>query len=174
MKGINLLRMPNGMERRRRNTTKFHKKKGIITWKIELCFHHPTKSIADGSKDEEEGEESCSPSTEKTQPTLLKIESEASDSSTLNEELGKHLDVRPGNSTTRSRLRAFASAPRDSLILFMKRLPCSSVDPRYFELDPKAALMETLRGKTIIEFPTIDVVMDADKDRFPLFIGEVS
>ena len=166
LKGIHLLRMPDGMQRRTSNTTKFNKKKGAITWKIELCFHHPTNT-PDGGKDE------TSPSVKKPLPKLLKVESEVSESSTLSEELGKHLDVHPGNSTTRSTLRTFATAPRDSLVLFMKRLPCSSAAPQYFELDPNATLMESLNGKTMIEFPTIDVVMEADKGRFPLFIREV-
>ncbi|KAL7527491.1 hypothetical protein ACHAXR_001980, partial [Thalassiosira sp. AJA248-18] len=144
LKGVNLLRMPNGMERRRSNTTKFNKKKGIINWKVELCFHQPT---SDKSKDS---------SAEKPSPRLLKVESEASESSTLYEELGKHLDVHPGNSTTRSCLRTFAAAPRNSLMLYMKRLPCSSAAPQYFKFDPDATLMESLKGKTIIEFPTID------------------
>lgn len=154
LKGVNLLRMPSGMERRRSNTTKFNKKKGSITWKVELRFHPPAG-----------GEPS---------PGTLTVEGTASDSSTLRDALGRHLDVRPGNSTTRARLRTFAAAPRESLALFIKRLPCSSTAPRYFKIDPGATLMESLKGKTIIEFPTIDVVMEADKDRFPLFIGEVS
>jgi len=168
LKEVNLLRMPNGMERRRSNTTRVNKKKGIITWKIELCFHQP-KDMSNGGEDE-----SSSLTEKPSLPQLLKVESEASESSTLSEELGKHLDVRSGNSTTRSSLRAFANAPRDTLVLFMKRLPCSSAAPQYFKLDPEVALMESLKGKTLIEFPTIDVVLEADKNNFPLFIGEIS
>lgn len=164
LKGVNLLRMPSGMERRRSNTTKFNRKKGIITWKVELCFHKPKDAPNDPD----------APSTASASPALLKVESEVCESSTLLEELGKHLDVRPGNSTTRSQLRAFASEPRDSLLLFMKRLPCSSAAPQYFKLEPDVALVDLLKGKTVIEFPTIDVVVEKDKDRFPLFIGEVS
>jgi len=165
LKGINLLRMPNGMERRRLNTTKMNKKKGIITWKIELCFHQPKVPAEDLN--------GSSHTLEKSFPKLLKVESEVSESSTLSEELGRHLDVHPGNSTTRSSLRAFANASRDSLLMFMKRLPCSSAAPQYFKLDPNATLMESLTGKTIIEFPTIDVVMETEKDCFPLFIKEI-
>ncbi|KAL9180310.1 hypothetical protein ACHAXT_008280 [Thalassiosira profunda] len=166
LKGVNLLRMPNGMERRRSNTTKFNKKKGNITWKVELCFHSP-KDTVDEKKEAELGEASVQT------PMMLKVESEVSESSTLLGELGKHLDVHPGNATTRSQLRSFASVPRESLLLFMKRLPCSSAAPQYYRLDPGATLMESLRGKAVIEFPTIDVATEADQGRFPLFIGEV-
>ena len=170
LKGVNVLRMPSGMQRRQSNTTKFNKKKGIITWKLELCFHQPKDTPGEGKC-----EETCSSEEKKLSlPRLRRVESEAVESSTLGEELAKHLDVHPGNATTRSTLRSFATAPRDSLVLFMKRLPCSSAAPQYFQLDPDVALMESLKGKTIIEFPTIDVVMEADKGRFPLFIGEIS
>lgn len=161
LKGVNLLRMPCGMMRRTSNTTKFNKKKGTISWKIELCFHSPSCVI-----NEEGGQE--------ISPTHHMVESELSESCTLSNELGKHLNVHPGNSATRSRLRAFVNAPRDTLSLFMKRIPCSSAAPKYFKLDPNSTLAELLEGKTIIEFPTIDVVMDEDKERFPLFIEAFS
>ena len=152
LRGIHLLRMPNGMERRRSNTTKTNKNKGI-TWKIELCFHHANSTDAEGKS------------------SLSKwhtVENEVSELSILSEEVGKHLDALPAS------LRAFAAAPRASLALFLKRLPCSAVAPRYFALDPQATLGEALRGKTIIEFPTVEVALDADRGRFPLFIEEVS
>jgi hypothetical protein len=168
LKGVNLLRMPPGMERRKSNTTKFNKKKGIITWKVELCFHLPndTNDISESVSANEE---------KKSLPKLLKVETDVLDSSTLSEELGKHLDVHPGNSTTRSQLRQFTTVPRESLLVFIKRLPCRSSSPQYYKLDPSMTLMELLKGKTIIEFPTIDVVITSDDvgSRFPLFIGEV-
>lgn len=166
LKGVNLLRMPNGMGRRKSNTTKFNKKKGAITWKIELVFHPPANTP-------DEGKGESGPMGEKPLPKILKVESVAPESSTLFEELEKHLDVRPGNSTTRAALRTFATVPRESLALFIKRLPCSSAAPQYFRIDPNATLMESLKGKTIIEFPTIDVATEVDMGSFPLFIGEI-
>lgn len=168
LKGVNLLRMPLGMERRKSNTTKFNKKK-VITWKIELCFHTPTANttISTGDNCDDDG------SKEHIIPKMLKVESHMSETSTLSEELGKHLDVHPGNSTIRSQLRSFANVPRDKLILLLKRLPCSSAAPQYYGLDRDATLGENLNGKTIIEFPTIDVVLEEDREKFPLFIGEI-
>lgn len=168
MKGIHLLRMPSGMMRHKSNTTKFNKKKGTITWKLELCFHNNPKDTHES--------EGCEKKPNGTLlPKLLKVESEVLESHTLSEELGKHLDVHPGNSMTRSQLRAFASiTTRESLLFFMKRLPCSSSNPQYYKLDHESTLKDILVGKTIIEFPTIDVVMESDKDRFPVFIGEVT
>ena len=170
LKGINLLRMPSGMERHKSNTTTFNKKSGAITWKIELCFHQSSK-LLDGDK--KTNDESC-PSGVDSSPKMLKVESQMAESSTLSQELGKHLDVHPGNSATRSRLRSFASAPREKLLFLMKRLPCSSAAPQYFKFDCDATLMDCLNGKTIIEFPTIDVIFEEEMDKFPLFIGEMS
>merc|ERR1712029_441998 len=171
LKGINLLRMPNGMERRRFNTTKFNKKKAIISWKLELYFHF-SKNLVHG--DEKGTKGNLRLLADKPLSTVVRVEGEASELSTLAEQLGKYLEVSSGNSAKKSPLQMFAAVPRDSLAIFMKRLPCSSTSPRYFKLDPDATLMDSLKGKTIIEYPTIDVVMRDDTDRFPLIIGEPS
>jgi hypothetical protein len=170
LRGTTLLRMPSGMQRRQSNTTRFNRKTGTISWKIELCFHTPKRML-----DEHGGSPSHSAAQDGyALPKFLRVEGELSESSTLSEELGKHLDVHPHNTITRSRLRSFANAPRDSLVLLMRHLHCSSAAPRYHKLDPNAPLSESLKGKTIIEFPTVDLVMDEDKGCYPLFIGEVS
>jgi hypothetical protein len=170
IKGVNLLRMPCGMMRRTSNTTKFNKKKGTISWKIELCFHVPKSVI----NDEEGDSKSRSLDAHGNFPTQLMVESEMLESCTLSNELGKHLDVHPGNTTTRARLRAFVNTPRDSLLLFMKRIPCSSAAPVYYKLDPNYSLVEIMKGKTIIEFPTIHVVLSSEKECFPIFIEDFS
>lgn len=99
------------------------------------------------------------------------VESEVNEGSTWQEALGKLLDVHPGNSAIRSQLKIFANVQRDSLILLMKRLPCSSAAPQYIQFEANTTLKDSLRGKTIIEFPTVEVIFDTDRDRFPLFIG---
>eukprot|EP00984_Skeletonema_dohrnii_P005943 scaffold2111_cov117-Skeletonema_dohrnii-CCMP3373.AAC.2 len=160
--GIFLLRMPQGMGRRASNTTKFSKKNGI-TWKIEFNFHHPSNPTIPSEDN-----------SERKLPKFLRVESEMNENSTWLEALGKHLDVHPGNSAIRSQLKMFANERRESLVLLMKRLPCSSAAPQYLQFDPNATLKDSLKGKTIIEFPTVEVIFEADKGRFPLFIGVVS
>ena len=170
LKDIHLLRMPNGMSRRNNNTTKFNKKKGIITWKVELCFHEPTTTTTKGTNTED--------GSKKEVPKLLRVESEVSESTTLFDELGKHLDVHPGNSNTRTQLKTFTSATSSnnktkSLLVYMKRLPCSSASPQYYKLDMNSTLLDNLKGKTIIEYPQIDVVLEEDERKFPLFMEEI-
>ncbi|KAL3804892.1 hypothetical protein HJC23_006664 [Cyclotella cryptica] len=171
LKGINLLCMPPGMQRHLSNTSKYNKKNDSITWKLELNFHLPSRTIHEDNTTNEDQDETTH---KKTKPTMFTVESQMIDSSSLGQELEKHLDVHPGNSSTRSALRTFVSEPRKSLLLFLKCLPCSSAAPKYYELDSDKTLAEVLRGKTIIEFPTVDVVAEEDKSRFPLLISEVS
>ena len=160
--GIFLLRMPQGMGRRVSNTTKFSKKNGI-TWKVEFNFHFPSYSAI---TKQENGESKL--------PKFLRVESEMNENSTWLDALSKHLDVHPGNSAIRSQLKMFANERREKLVMLMKRLPCSSAAPQYLQFDPNATLKESLKGRTIIEFPTVEVIFEADKGRFPLFIGVVS
>lgn len=159
--GVSLLRMPQGMGRRAANTSKFSKKNGL-TWKIEFNFHYPSNGTSSINGYKTDGE---------SKPGFLMVESEVNEGSTWQEALGKLLDVHPGNSAIRSQLKIFANEQRDSLILLMKRLPCSSAAPQYIQFEANTTLKDSLRGKTIIEFPTVEVIFDTDRYRFPLFIG---
>mmetsp|Transcript_827 Transcript_827/g.1113 ORF Transcript_827/g.1113 Transcript_827/m.1113 type:complete len:370 (-) Transcript_827:63-1172(-) len=160
--GIFLLRMPQGMGRRASNTTKFSKKSGI-TWKIEFNFHYPSNAAIASQE-----------ISENKLPKFLRVESEMNENSTWLEALGKHLDVHPGNSAIRSQLKMFANTRRESLVLLMKRLPCSAAAPQYLQFDSNATLKDSLKAKTVIEFPTVEVIFEEDRGRFPLFIGVVS
>ncbi|KAL3789464.1 hypothetical protein ACHAWO_002793 [Cyclotella atomus] len=156
IKGIHLLRMPPGMSRRLSNTSKYNKKNDSILWKMELIFYSFNGTA-----------------TKSADATKFTVESSMHDSASLAQELGKHLDILPGNSSTRSTLKSFVSVPRNTLLLFMKCLPCSSAAPKYYRLDPEATLAEVLNGKTIIEYPTVEVVIEGCKDLFPLMISEI-
>lgn len=168
LKGINLLRMPTGMSRRSSNNSKYNKKSDTITWKVELVFH--AKQIIANSK----SNDTERPINEKKQLNAIIIESSCIETTTLGQELSKHLDILPDNSARRSTLKSFVSVPRESLLLFMKCLPCRSSAPKYIALDPNVTLAEALRGKTVIEFPTVEVVGVEDKDNFPLVIDVLS
>ena len=174
MKGITLLRMPSGMQRHQSNTTRFAKKTGLITWKIELCFHSHNQTLANESLERAQDESSSTTTIKTALPKILKVESELVESSTLSTELAKHLNKHLSNTTIHSALRYFAPAPRESLVLLMKRLPCSYASPQYYKLDPNVPLLEILDGKTIIEYPTIEVILDEDVGYYPLFIGQLS
>lgn len=52
--------------------------------------------------------------------------------------------------------------------LFLKVELGQANDPRYYSLDPTSTVRESLAGKTIIEFPTVYVVLPQDVAKFPL------
>jgi hypothetical protein len=63
----------------------------------------------------------------------------------------------------------------DNLHLLIKKLPCPSNQPRYVKLEKSTAatLKDALRGMTVIEYPTIEVVQTKDLDKYPRMIQEV-
>ena len=71
----------------------------------------------------------------------------------------------------RHRLRAYGKAGAANLRVYMLAECRRANDPRYHELAVGAALGEALRGKAVIEFPTLHVALPAegaDEERFPL------
>ena len=84
---------------------------------------------------------------------------------------------REGRAVTRHTLRAYVTAVRAYLQaqaaagtgaavdhsayfrLLLRKEPHAANEPRYFALDPEATIKSSLSGKTIIEFPTVHVVL---------------
>lgn len=57
--------------------------------------------------------------------------------------------------------------------LLLKKLPCPANHPRYVQIANDQTLNEAMAGMTVIEYPTIDVVMTKDLSKFPLTIVEL-
>ena len=57
--------------------------------------------------------------------------------------------------------------------LLLKKLPCPSNQPRYVRITIDQTLKEALTGMTVIEYPTFEVVLTKDLDKYPLIISEV-
>lgn len=55
----------------------------------------------------------------------------------------------------------------------LKKLPCPSNKPQYVKIDKQGTLKDTLKGMTVIEYPSICVVKTKDLEKFPLLIQEV-
>jgi len=79
------------------------------------------------------------------------------------------LNLAPGHAETRHHLREYLAALQaqregsdenhESLRLLLRRESSSSQDARYHLLSRSASLKDSLAGKTIIEFPTVFVVL---------------
>lgn len=59
------------------------------------------------------------------------------------------------------------------LHFMLKMIPCPANRPAYVELDKESTLKEALKGMTVIEYPTIEVVVATELHRFPMLIQEV-
>lgn len=150
-RGIRLLIMPNGMERRKRNTTKYFDKTDLIKWKVEWIFHNCPGNVTT-------------------------IQDQIFENSHLITELKKHVRSEcKSNSKNRLPLKCpFRMIDPDQLCVLLKRTPCASNRPKFFSLDPSLTLRQALKEKTIIEYITLDVVLPQNVSSFPLMIKDIS
>ncbi|CAN0145661.1 unnamed protein product [Ectocarpus fasciculatus] len=122
----------------------------------------------------------------------------------LLEAVAKHLEPRPGNAPLRHRLKLFAKPwgeaaaaaaaaktsgaaskitvlggrqqkQQQQLRLFLQRVPCAAKKPLYWELDGGEPLGTALKGKTVIEHPTVFVTLDGKEtaERFPTLVTDL-
>ena len=171
----NLLLMPKGMTRRQENTTTHSSKQDVINWRIEWKFHLEVAPKTEGGPNSVRGRadgvtrSTCANGTE-TNPAVVTITVDGiPESTSLSDILSAQLDVKPDgkNRAARSKLRALASLPRESLHILTKSLPCPASKPLYVELQPDQNLTEALKGLTIVEFPVLEVAAEQYLGLFP-------
>lgn len=91
---------------------------------------------------------------------------------------------REGQALARHALRAYVSAVRaylqaqdgspkrvDHAVYFrllLRKEPNAANEPLYYSLDPGATVKDSVAGKTLIEFPTVHVVLADDATEYPL------
>uniref|UniRef100_H3BCV8 Box C/D snoRNA protein 1 n=1 Tax=Latimeria chalumnae TaxID=7897 RepID=H3BCV8_LATCH len=135
---IDLKILPIGFTKRRENSTFFHKKEQRFFWHLKLVFP-----------------QSHAEYTEKRVP----------DNRTLEEVLKPYLHSTESDPVVRQKLKAYMCCPFREVKMFMKVANRKQNSVRYSELDSNKTLLENLRNKTIIEYPTIHVVLkDYSKD----------
>lgn len=154
--GIILLLMPPGMQRHITNkSTKYDPKSGKLFWKVEFVFH-----CENGKK------------------LILYLEKVPNDEN-LKSRLQDLLEIKLSHSAatdTRLALRPFCVGTnqlKDSVMTLMKQIPCTSSNPLFKKIDLGQKLSDILRGTTVIEYPSIEMVLPSDIDKFPLLITEM-
>ncbi|XP_075471744.1 box C/D snoRNA protein 1 isoform X2 [Ascaphus truei] len=80
------------------------------------------------------------------------------DSKTLHEILKAYIDPAESDPVIRQRLKAYVMCQSDVKV-FMKVEQRQHSSIRYYELDSSKSLLENLKNKTIIEYPTLHVVL---------------
>ncbi|XP_045440339.1 box C/D snoRNA protein 1 isoform X2 [Pipistrellus kuhlii] len=135
--GINLKLLPNGFTKRKENSTFFDKKKQQFCWHVKLQF---------------------------PQSQAVYIEKRVPDNKTINEILATYIDPEKSDPVIRQRLKAYIRSQTGVQIL-MKVENMQQNLVRYYELDPHKSLLDNLRDKVIIEYPTLHVVLkESSKD----------
>ncbi|XP_059544977.1 box C/D snoRNA protein 1 isoform X1 [Myotis daubentonii] len=135
--GINLKLLPNGFTKRKENSTFFDKKKQQFCWHVKLQF---------------------------PQSQAVYIEKRVPDDKTINEILATYIDPEKSDPVIRQRLKAYIRSQTGVQIL-MKVENMQQNLVRYYELDPHKSLLDNLRNKVIIEYPTLHVVLkESSKD----------
>uniref|UniRef100_A0A8D2AEC6 Box C/D snoRNA protein 1 n=1 Tax=Sciurus vulgaris TaxID=55149 RepID=A0A8D2AEC6_SCIVU len=129
--GINLKLLPNGFTKRKENSTFFDKRKQQFCWHVKLQF---------------------------PQSQAVYIEKRVPDDKTINEILKPYTDPEKSDPVIRQRLKAYIRSQTGVQIL-MKVEHTQQNLVRYYELDPYKSLLDNLRNKVIIEYPTLYVVL---------------
>jgi len=168
-RNINLLLMPPGMSRHMMNkSTKYNPKIDMMQWKIEIIFHN-VDSAEDGDGNVH---------IKKTHAMLLLegVPEKENVFQILSKEFEKQISHCP-QSTKRSTLINFRHSTKyelkSDIMAIMKKLPSNSSKPLYNKLNLRQNLKEMLNGKSVIEFPCVEIVRKEDIKHFPLTIEEL-
>ncbi|XP_066450883.1 box C/D snoRNA protein 1 isoform X2 [Eleutherodactylus coqui] len=135
--GIDLKLLPIGFSKRKANSTFFHKKEQKFFWHLKLQF---------------------------PQSRAEYTEKRVAENKTLNEILKTYIDPAESDPTIRQRLREYVRSPADVKVLMLAERMAPGPD-RYYQLDSSKSLLENLKNKTVLEYPTLSVVLqDCVKD----------
>ena len=149
-RAIKILFMPNGMQRRQLNQT--HVKKDVLHWTVEWIFHHPTTTTA------KEGETSAA-TTQTVRVTL-------NESTELQKALMEHPQLQR-QITTANNIDTLGAAGNVKLLI--KQIPLKT----YAVISLSSTLRDVLKERTVIEYPTIEVVPMECLEEFTIALQEV-
>eukprot|EP00941_MAST-03F_sp_MAST-3F-sp1_P005335 g5335.t1 len=151
-RGVDLRLMQHGMERRKSNTSQFHVQRrkgkgeprvGVLYWRFEIVF----------------------PSAQHGE--VRHVEEKVSESSTMNDIFDLIFTKTGKNAPTQHRLRVYIQQ-REELSVLMSYVDSPADAKLWYSLDCNVPFSELFRGKTIIEFPEIMVLLPKEKHRYNL------
>ncbi|XP_037063065.1 box C/D snoRNA protein 1 isoform X3 [Peromyscus leucopus] len=138
--GIFLRLLPNGFSKRKENSTVFDHRKQQFFWHVKLQF---------------------------PQSQAEYVEKRVPDDKTINEILKPYIDPEKSDPVIRQRLKAYVHSKTGVQILMrVENMQQNFV--RYYELDPNKSLLDNLRNKVIIEYPTLHVVLKGSSNDMQL------
>ncbi|XP_059710075.1 box C/D snoRNA protein 1 [Haemorhous mexicanus] len=129
---IELKTLPIGFTKRRENSTTFNSVENKFYWHLKLIFPH------------------CH-----AEYTLKGVP----DDKTLADILKPYIDPVESDPVVCQRLKIYTASPQSDVRILMKIENRSRNSVRYNELDANRSLLDNLKGKVIIEYPTLFVVL---------------
>ncbi|XP_068055273.1 box C/D snoRNA protein 1 [Anomalospiza imberbis] len=134
---IELKTLPIGFTKRRENSTTFNSVENKFYWHLKLIFPH------------------CH-----AEYTLKGVP----DDKTLADILKPYIDPVESDPVVCQRLKIYTASPQSDVRILMKIENRSRNSIRYNELDASKSLLDNLKGKVIIEYPTLFVVLKTLKN----------
>jgi len=137
--------MPVGMKKHEENTSSYNRKQHTIFWRVEWEFP------------------SCNE---------VMISPRMNENEQLSQALAPWLEKRPGNAPTRQRLQHYSEAGIGGLQLLLRIGNGPGQDKPYIRINPHEPLKEVLKDKTVIEYPTVVVVLPSEVSRYTIWSEE--
>lgn len=170
-----ILFMPNGMQRRLQNQT--HLKKDIFHWTVEWTIHDRNDVVGNDKKNVKEPPQAATPATISTKKSPRVVRLSISEELTLPQAMQQH----------RAELHIDTTATNNNnngIRLLIKQIPLKtyavvwSIDDNDDDNAQTTSgtiptLRDVLKDRTVIEFPTIEVVPYQRLSEFPLGVQEV-
>nr|XP_015210728.1 PREDICTED: box C/D snoRNA protein 1 [Lepisosteus oculatus] len=136
---LDLKFLPVGFSKRKENSTFFHKKEQRFFWHLKLVF---------------------------PQSHTEYVERRVPEDRTLEQILAPFIHATESEPVRRQKLKVYQHAPLDHVRIFMKAENRQSNSVRYHELFLQKTLLESLRHKTVIEYPVLHVVLKDHADQY--------
>lgn len=145
-RNIDLHILPIGFRKRKENSTFFHKRQQKFYWCLKLVF---------------------------PQSHAEYFEKRVPEDQTLHQLLKAYIDPQESDPVIRQRLKVYVRDPSGVAVL-MKVEKRKHDSVRYYELDSRKSLLENLKNKTIIEYPTLYVTLKEFEKDFVVLGKETS
>uniref|UniRef100_A0A8C3SDK5 Box C/D snoRNA protein 1 n=1 Tax=Chelydra serpentina TaxID=8475 RepID=A0A8C3SDK5_CHESE len=129
---IHLKTLPIGFTKRRENSTTFNKKEQRFYWHLKLIFPHSHAEY-----------------------TVKRVPEDK----TLGEILKPYLDPEESDPVIRQRLKIYTMSPQSDVQILMKIENRQHNSVSYDELHTSKSLLDNLKDKVVIEYPTLLVVL---------------
>lgn len=167
---ITLVTMPQGMSKRRINTTRYVEKADLILWRLHFVFILDCNFELNGLLKPEDG----SRDTEKkfiVQNSLLRLAvTDISEDVTIKSVINSFHNSDPANALLRHAVSSIRKA--NQLHVCMQKLPTLGGTPKFVMLNIEDTIKVVLTNSTVIEYPTIIVGSSQHTNKIPMFIRE--